>query len=187
MVREKALSEPKSILEELNKKHAKILDAMEDDCELSRVHYLEGVYQKIHERQRKVISKAHSDSQNRILKKKNDLFSALKEDLKDEIRAITKSQKYADFLKAKVAETIHTFNPLDTLVIVVNSKDAAHLPNEINTKIDDDLLGGFYVLRNGSEKYDLTLDSEVNGLDAFLGCMMNTLYEITGEGCDDEG
>ncbi|HAS73906.1 MAG TPA: hypothetical protein DCS67_07155, partial [Clostridiales bacterium UBA8960] len=110
----------------------------------------------------------------------------LKEALKEEIRSKTESQEYEQYFKEKVDEAIQELGASNTLVFGVHSKDAERLPKGVDVQIEDRLLGGFYVLKNGNEKYDMTLDSEVDALDAFLGCMLNTLYEITGEACDEE-
>lgn len=187
MVKEKALSEPKRKLEELNIKHAQILDDMESGCEASRSEYLLGIQDKAMERKSKVIAKTHSEAQNRILKKKSALFLSLKESLLDEVKKAVSSEQYEAYFKDKLAVALKNFEDLEELVIGVNPNDAKYLPEGISTQTDEGLIGGFYILKGGSEKYDFTLDSEVDALDDYLGCMLNTLYETTGEACEDEG
>lgn len=187
MVKDKALSEPKRKLEELNIKHAQILDDMESGCERSRSKYLLGIQHKALERKSKVIAKTHSEAQNRILKKKSDLFHSLKESLVDEVKKAVDSEQYGAYFKEKLSLALKNFDDLEALVIGVHSNDMKYLPEGISAETNDALLGGFYIIKGGNEKYDFTLDSEVNALDDFLGCMMNTLYETTGEVCEDEG
>ena len=187
MVKEKALSEPKRKLEELNIKHAQILDDMESGCEASRSEYLLGIQHKAMERKSKVIAKTHSEAQNRILKKKSELFQTLKESLVDEVKKSVSSVEYEEYFKDKLARALKNFEDLEELVIGVNPNDAKYLPEGTSVETSDGLLGGFYILKGGSEKYDFTLDSEVDALDDYLGCMLNTLYETTGEACEDEG
>ncbi|MDW7660991.1 MAG: hypothetical protein SCL54_06105 [Bacillota bacterium] len=187
MVKEKALSEPKRKLEELNIKHAQILDDMESGCEASRSEYLLGIQDKAMERKSKVIAKTHSEAQNRILKKKSALFLTLKESLLNEVKKAVSSEQYEAYFKDKLAVALKNFEDLEELVIGVNPNDAKYLQEGISAQTDEGLIGGFYILKGGSEKYDFTLDSEVDALDDYLGCMLNTLYETTGEACEDEG
>lgn len=187
MVKEKALSDPKSKLEELNIKYAKVLDDMESGCEHSRSKHLENIHHKASERKSKVIAKTHSEAQNRILKKKSALFVELKESLIEEIKLSVASEQYEAYFKEKLAVAMKNFDDSSELIIGVHSNDAKYLPEGASVETNDGLLGGFYILKNGSEKYDFTLNSEVDALDDYLGCMLNTLYETTGEACEDEG
>ncbi|MBE0450962.1 MAG: hypothetical protein IBX70_08965 [Clostridia bacterium] len=187
MVKEKALSEPKRKLEALNIKHAQILDDMESACEASRSEYLLGIRHKAMERKSKVIAKTHSEAQNRILKKKSALFQELKDSLVEEVKKAVSSVEYEAYFKDKLAKALKNFEALEELVIGVRIKDEKYLPEGISAHTDEGLIGGFYIIKGGSEKYDFTLDSEVDALDDYLGCMLNTLYETTGEACEDEG
>ena len=184
MVREKALTEPKRVLDALNIEHAKILDEMEHSCEASRQKYLEGVYQKQSDKQKRAIAKAHSDAKSLILKKKRDLLAQLKDSLKSEIEAITESPGYKTKFPECVREAFKKIGNGD-VVVVARSADLALLPQDIVSRVDNGIMGGFYVIKNKAEKYDFTLNSELDGLDAIMGCMMNTIYEITGEDCYD--
>ncbi|MCD4714400.1 MAG: hypothetical protein K8R73_14050 [Clostridiales bacterium] len=187
MVKEKALSEPKRKLEELNIKHAQILDDMESGCEASRSEYLLGIQHKALERKSKVIAKTHSEAQNRILKKKSALFVSLKESLLDEVKKAVDSELYESYFKEKLDIALKSFENFEDLVIGVRIIDEKYLPEGTSIETNEGLIGGFYILKDGSEKYDFTLDSEVDALDDYLGCMLNTLYETTGEACEDEG
>jgi hypothetical protein len=187
MVKEKALTEPMRKLEELNIKHAQILDDMESKCEASRSEYLLGIQLKALERKRKAIAKTHSEAQNRVLKKKSDLFIKLKEELVNEVRLAVKSEGYERYFKDKFSDALKNFQTPQDLIVGVNPKDAKYLPQETRVETDSALIGGFYILKGGIEKYDFTLDSEVDAIDDYLGCMLNTLYETTGEACENEG
>lgn len=187
MVKEKALTEPRRKLEELNIKHAQILDDMESGCEASRSEYLLEIQHKALERKSKVIAKTHSEAQNRILKKKSALFISLKESLVDEVKKAVDSEQYEAYFKEKLQVALKNFDDLEDLVIGVRLKDEKYLPEGTSAQTNDGLLGGFYIIKGGNEKYDFTLDSEVDALDDYLGCMLNTLYETTGEACEDEG
>lgn len=184
MVREKALSEPKRILDALNVEHAKILDEMEHSCEVSRQKYLAGVYQKHSDKQKRAIAKAQSDAQSRIVKKRHDMLAQLKDSLKAEVASTTESPEYKDRFAIRVQEALEKIGAGQT-VVVARAADLALLAHDVVTRVDDGIMGGFYVIKNDAEKYDFTLDSELDSMDAFLGCMMNTLYEITGEDCHD--
>lgn len=208
MVREKALTEPRQVLDALNKRHAQVLDDMETACESDRVKHLEGVYKKHYDRQRKAIAKAHSDAQSRVLKKRSALFDALRHGLRDEVAAFTQDDAYLPQLACRVKEALESldFHELhestggdERCTVVMRPEDASRLaeirtevmsgsgiPEAVSIYTDDSLLGGFYVRVGQTAKYDFTLDSALDGMDVFLGCMMNTLYEITEEGCEDD-
>lgn len=184
MVREKALSEPKRVLDALNIEHAKILDEMEHSCEASRQKYLEGVYQKHSDKQKRAIAKAHSDAQSLILKKRRDLLAQLKDGLKGEVAATAETPEYNAKFSERVCEALEKIGAAHA-VVVARSVDLPLLAHDIVSRVDDGIMGGFYVIKNEAEKYDFTLDSILDSMDAFLGCMMNMLYEITGEDCHD--
>lgn len=186
MVKEKALSEPKKILEALNIKHAQLLDKMESSRENSRAVLLQEIEAKALEDKRKVLAKTQSEVQNGVLKKKNVLFQELKQSLEEEVKQAVISPNYELYFKEKLAKAMENFSNSDALIIGVHSKDVAFLPKGSSIETNDTLLGGFYILRNGNERYDFTLNSEVDALDAYLGCMLNTLFETNGEACEDE-
>ena len=69
----------------------------------------------------------------------------------------------------------------DDLVIGLKARDFILVKDDIETIIDDKILGGFYIIKSGRIKYDYTLNSEVNRIDEFLGLMIESLYETSEE------
>lgn len=185
MVREKALLDPKRKLEELNIKHAQILDDMEVKCEESRSDFLMEIQNKAIAKKRKKVAKANYEVQNRILIKKKELFEALKNDLIDEVKKSVRSKGYERYFEEKFERVMKTRNASEKPVVWVRSDDVKLLPKGTDIGIDDELLGGFYIIVGEREKYDFSLNGEVDGLDDYLGCMLSNLFDHTREACDE--
>ena len=181
MVIEKNLSEDRRILEALNRKHAKVLDDMENRCQKQREAYLETIEDKANDRKRRILSKALSEAQNRLLVKKNDILGVMKVELMEALDKETLTDAYKVYFKKRLAEAMKSFEEKDDLVIGLKSRDFILVSDDIETTIDDKILGGFYIVKGGRIKYDYTLNSEVNRIDEFLGLMIETLYETSEE------
>jgi vacuolar-type H+-ATPase subunit E/Vma4 len=181
MVIEKNLSEDRRILEALNRKHAKVLDDMESRCQKQREAYLENIEEKASDRKRRILSKAHSEAQNRLLVKKNEMVGVMKRELMDALEKETMTDAYKSYFNKRLAEALSNFVEKDDLVIGVKARDFILVKDDIETTIDEKILGGFYIIKGGRIKYDYTLNSEVNRMDEFLGLMIETLYESSEE------
>jgi len=181
MVIEKNLSEDRRTLEALNRKHAKVLDDMEMRCQKQRDIYLENVEDKANDRKRRILSKAYSEVQNRLLVKKNELVKAMKLELMDALEKETSTDAYKSYFKKRLFEAMKSFEEKDGLVIGLKAKDFSLVNEDIETVIDDKVLGGFYIIKSGRVKYDYTLNSEVDRIDEFLGLMIETLYNKAEE------
>jgi vacuolar-type H+-ATPase subunit E/Vma4 len=181
MVIEKNLSEDRRILEALNRKHAKVLDDMESRCQKQREAYLENIEEKANDRKRRILSKAHSEAQNRLLVKKNEMVGVMKRELMDALEKETMTEAYKSYFNKRLAEALSNFEEKDDLVIGVKARDFILVKDDIETTIDEKILGGFYIIKGGRIKYDYTLNSEVNRMDEFLGLMIETLYESSEE------
>ncbi len=181
MVIEKNLSEDRRILEALNRKHAKVLDDMENRCQKQREAYLENIEEKANDRKRRILSKAHSEAQNRLLVKKNEMVGVMKRELMDALEKETMTDAYKVYFNRRLTEAMSNFVEKDDLVIGVKARDFILVKDDIETTIDEKILGGFYIIKGGRIKYDYTLNSEVNRMDEFLGLMIETLYETSEE------
>ncbi len=181
MVIEKNLSEDRRTLEALNRKHAKVLDDMESKCQRQREIYLENIEEKAKDRKRRILSKAYSEVQNRLLVKKNEMVIALKLELMDALEKETLTDAYKVYFKKRLAEAMKNFKEKDDLVIGLKARDFTLVRDDIETIIDDKILGGFYIIKGGRVKYDYTLNNEVDRIDDFLGLMIETLYETSEE------
>ena len=181
MVIEKNLSEDRRILEALNRKHAKVLDDMENRCQKQRETYLENIEDKAYDRKRRILSKALSEAQNRLLVKKNEMVGIMKLELMDALEKETMTDDYKVYFKKRFAEAVKNFVEKDDLVIGLKARDFILVKDDIETIIDDKILGGFYIIKSGRIKYDYTLNSEVNRIDEFLGLMIESLYETSEE------
>ena len=181
MVIEKNLSEDRRILEALNRKHAKVLDDMENRCQKQREIYLENIEEKANDRKRRMLSKAHSEAQNRLLVKKNEMVGVMKRELMDALEKETMTEAYKLYFNRRLAEALSNFVEKDDLVIGVKARDFILVKEDIETTVDEKILGGFYIVKGGRIKYDYTLNSEVNRMDEYLGLMIETLYETSEE------
>jgi ATP synthase (E/31 kDa) subunit. len=185
MVTEKNLSDDRKFLEELNRKHAQILDDMETKCQKKRNVYLANIEEKAKEKKRRMISKTQSEVQNQVLVKKHDILKQFKSEVMEKLQKESETEEYKTYFNHKFTEALSKFDENDALVIGVNTSDLELVPKQYDTIIDDQLLGGFYVIKGAREKYDYTLNSEVDQIDDYLGCLINSLFDSSEEVCDE--
>lgn len=177
MVREKGISKDLETLKLLNKKYDKVLKETESKFEEERKIYLEEMKNKAIEDRYKLLSKTESENQKCILIKKNELFNKFKEDLISAIEDFTFTEDYKRIFLDKFNNAIADFIESDDILIGVKARDLNFIPAEMKTLIDEKIIGGFYFIKNERIKYDYTLNSELNMIDNFLGCMINDLFE----------
>ena len=158
---------------------------MEHKCAKQRDDYLEQVKLRAKAQERKLLSKARSEAQKKIIIKKNELLVALKKDLMAEIELITLTEEYEHYFHTHFEEAMKPLADEDDLLIGLKARDLAYIPFEMKTFIDDKIIGGFYIIKNGKVKYDYTLNSEVDDLEEYLGCMINALFNPTQEACGE--
>ncbi|GAU77904.1 hypothetical protein [Fusibacter sp. 3D3] len=185
MVMEKNLSEDKATLEALNLKYAKVLDDMEQKCSKERDTYLEHVKNKAKDQERRLLSKAHSESQKKVLIKKNALLIKLKNEIVEAIEAFAITEAYEAYFHERFERALSPHQNDDNLVVGLKARDLAYVPYEMKTIIDDGIIGGFYMIKNGKIKYDYTLNSEVDEIEEYLGCMINALFNPSQEACSE--
>lgn len=177
MVREKGISKDLETLKLLNKKYDKVLKETESKFEEERKIYLGEMKNKAIEDRYKLLSKTESENQKCILIKKNELFNKFKEDLISAIEDFTFTEDYKRIFLDKFNNAIADFIESDDILIGVKARDLNFIPAEMKTLIDEKIIGGFYFIKNERIKYDYTLNSELNMIDNFLGCMINDLFE----------
>lgn len=177
MVREKGISKDLETLKLLNKKYDKVLKETESKFEEERKIYLGEMKNKAIEDRYKLLSKTESENQKCILIKKNELFNKFKEDLISAIEDFTFTEDYKRIFLDKFNDAIADFIESDDILIGVKARDLNFIPAEMKTLIDEKIIGGFYFIKNERIKYDYTLNSELNMIDNFLGCMINDLFE----------
>lgn len=185
MVIEKNLSEDKATLEALNLKHAKVLDDMERKCSKERDAYLEHVKTKARDQERRLLSKARSEAQKEVLIKKNELLIKFKSELIEAIKSFAVTEEYEAYFHERFKRALSAQANEDNLLVGLKARDLAYVPYEMKTVIDDEIIGGFYMIKNGKIKYDYTLNSEVDEIEEYLGCMINSLFNPSQEACSE--
>jgi len=177
MVMEKGASEDRRVLEALNRKYAQILDDLEVKYHEQRSQYLEGVTKRALQDKNKLLSKTESEIQKKIIIKKNELFNRLMTDLKSAIMNFTESTGYAAYFKEKFEKAMQDFEGEDDVLVGVKAFDVDLLPINMRSQIDDTIIGGFYLVKNGRVKYDYTLNTELEHIMDDLGWQVNALFE----------
>ncbi|GAB6109888.1 hypothetical protein JCM19376_38440 [Fusibacter bizertensis] len=186
MVTEKNLSEDIKTLKELNQKHAQILDNMEAKCQKQREAYLANIEEKAKEKKRRMISRTQSDVENQVIVKKHNLLKQYKSEIMDAVRKESLTENYKLYFKKRFDSAIADIEDHDDLVIGVKADDIALVPSNYKTEINNQLIGGFYIIKDSRVKYDFTLNSEVDRINEYLVCSINSLFEATGEVCNEE-
>lgn len=185
MVTEKNLSDDIKFLKELNQKHAQILDNMEAKCQRQRDEYLANIEEKAKEKKRRMISRTQSDVENQVIVKKHDILKKFKAEVMEAVMKESLNDNYKLHFKEKFSNALASVIDEDDLVIGIKANDTELVPSKYKTIVDEQLLGGFYIVKGNRVKYDYTLNSEVDRIDDYLGCLINSLYDTTGEVCDE--
>ena len=184
MITDKNLSDDVKFLKELNQKRSQILDDMEVKCQRQRDAYLANIEEKAKEKKRRMISRTKSDVENQEIVKKYDILKKFKSEVMDAVAKETSTENYKLHFKDKFASALGNVVDENDLVIGIKADDSGLVPSKFNIVIDEQLLGGFYIIKGNRVKYDYSLNSEVDRIDDYLGCLINSLFDTVGEACD---
>ena len=203
MIHDKYLDEESKKLDQLNAKYAQIIDEMENQFTNLRTEYLEKIELRALEQSQKILSKTKAEALHKKIVKKNELLKRLKETLTQSVEKETSTEGYRKYLLEKFNQIYATFDSQNALIIFANSRDAQILQEQLPKmvtqpitqlipqtvaqpliQIDHSLIGGFYIVKNEIERYDYTLNSEIEATENLLGCMIRHLFESTEEVCD---
>jgi len=203
MIHDKYLDEESKKLDQLNAKYAQIIDEMENQFTNLRTEYLGKIELRALEQSQKILSKTKAEALHKKIVKKNELLKRLKETLTQSVEKEMTTEGYRKYLLEKYEQVYATFDSQDALIIFANSRDVQwlqeHLPQTIPQtisqtipqtipqlliQVDNSLIGGFYIVKNEIERYDYSLNSEIEATENLLGCMIRHLFESTEEVCD---
>ena len=184
LVSEKRRVEDGKVLDDLNVKYAKILDELEVKYQHQTELYLAHIQDKAMDKKNRILSKTLSEVQNQKIVKQHDLVNLLKNEVIEAVLQETSKEVYVDQFKENFKEATSKIELGHDLIVGVKPSDKALVPEGYKLMLDQDLIGGFYLIVNQTEKYDYTLNSEVLKLENYIGCLIQSLFNHTEEACD---
>lgn len=184
LVSEKRRVEDGKVLDDLNVKYAKILDELEVKYQHQTELYLAHIQDKAMDKKNRILSKTLSEVQNQKIVKQHDLVNQLKNEVIEAVLQETSKEVYVDHFKENFKEATSKIEQGHDLIVGVKPSDKALVPEGYKLMLDQDLIGGFYLIVNQTEKYDYTLNSEVLKLENYIGCLIQSLFSHTEEACD---
>ena len=185
LVSEKRRVEDGKVLDDLNLKYAKILDELEIKYQHQTELYLAHIEDKAMDKKNRMLSKTLSEVQNQKIVKQHELVQQLKNEVIEALMHETTQDAYADYFKQNFTEASSKIELGHDIIVGVKPSDQALVPQGFKLLLEHDLIGGFYLIINQTEKYDYTLNSEVLKLENYMGCLIQSLFNHPEEACDE--
>lgn len=182
MVLDKHIEEINLKSEALRHKHAQMLAVERQNNKVENDAYFETVLKKAERDKKKILSKAYTAAQNILLVKKAKLIDELDLYLQDEIKKFISNGRYKKYFTQKFQEAMAQFPSSENMVIYLRAEDQ-RLINTANfqTETSENLLGGFYIIKDQKVKYDYTIDSVLAENQDFIGLLIHQLIEEAGD------
>lgn len=153
--------------------------------------------QKAHAEKKMMISRAKSESKNRVLYRRRVLIDELIDAVKDRIHLFVESEIYTMFLKDNLKSTLEKFHEFDSVIVELTQHDhqvygdmieeslhkAGYTMKQIKlVSTDEDIIGGFVVYDGAKTvRIDFSLAAVISDNKRFMGQLV---YEIIDESRD---
>ncbi len=129
-----------------------------------------------------MISKAKVKVQKRILEEKGKILNKFDEYLHENIKKHLDTPEYNEYIKEELKNVLKEISDEDYAEITLREKDKDLLDlSNYNVKLSDDIIGGFYVIKNHNIKYDFTIDSKIAENSEYIGYLVKEIF-ISREG-----
>jgi len=133
-----------------------------------------------------IISKAKVKFQKNLLKKEGEIYEKFNKYLKENIPKYLDSKDYKNYLKKEINEIKKDLTENDEVKIYIRKKDKDIIDiSNFEITFNDDIVGGFYIIKNKNIKYDCTLKSKIEENSEYIGYLLKETLN-SKEGVDIE-
>lgn len=177
MVYEKKKEEKEKEINEIKENYEKKLQEIEEEYEKIQYNVLDKTRKEAEKDKRQIISKAKVKVQKRILEEKGKILNKFDEYLHTNIKKYLDTPEYNDFFKEELKNVLSEIDDEDYAEITLREKDKDLLDlSKYNLNISNDIIGGFYVVKNHNIKYDFTIDSKIEENSEYIGYLVKEIF-----------
>lgn len=162
-----------------------------------KVRYEMSLLKGIKAEKKQRLSNARSEKKRRLLLKRKEMIDSLLVDVKEYTKEFVLSSEYENYIYNEINKYLNEIKYMKEIIIYMRKEDLKKYENFIRDiflkeDIDDSLfefkeyreklMGGIIIVKkDGSSKLDLSLDSVIVENREYMGQLIYTLLEETGE------
>lgn len=162
-----------------------------------KVRYEMSLLKGIKAEKKQRLSNARSEKKRRLLLKRKEMIDSLLVDVKEYTKEFVLSSEYENYIYSEINKYLNEIKYMKEIIIYMRKEDLKKYENFIRDiflkeDIDDSLfefkeyteklMGGIIIVKkDGSSKLDLSLDSVIVENREYMGQLIYTLLEETGE------
>ena len=177
MVLEKKLSEEREKLKKMMKRHRSMIDEAKVEYEERRKDYLKEIREKALADQKRIILQAEVEAKRQVLAKRKELLIRIQDDFIKKMEGLTNIEAYSAYFLKTFEAAAAEFGKKEELLIGVNPKDLGYIEEGYESRTDETIIGGFYLIHEGRVKYDYTLNRETEKMRDYLGEAVRALVQ----------
>lgn len=122
---------------------------------------------------RQIISKAKVRVQKNILEKQGEILVEFNKYLYENIDIYLATEDYKNYLKRELNKIKKEISEEDEIKIFLRKKDEGIMEiSKYNINYANDILGGFYIIKNDNVKYDCTIKTKIEENSNYIGNLL---------------
>jgi vacuolar-type H+-ATPase subunit E/Vma4 len=177
MVYEKKKEEKEKEIKKLKIEYEEKLKDLDQEYISLKKDTLEKTRKEAEKEKKQIVSKAKVRVQKRILEEKGKILDIFDEYLHENIKKYLDTSEYNDYFKEELKKVLNEINEEDYAEITLRKNDENLLDlSNYNVNFSQDIIGGFYVIKNHNIKYDFTIDSKIDENSEYIGYLVKEIF-----------
>jgi len=177
MVYEKKKEEKEKEINKIKNDYENKLQEIDEEYRNLKKDTLDKTRKESEKEKKQMVSKAKVKVQKRILEEKGKILNKFDEYLHENIKKYLDTPEYNNFVKEELKNVLNEISKEDSIEITLRKKDENLLNfSKYNVKFSEDIIGGFYVIRNNNIKYDFTIDSKISENAEYIGYLVKEIF-----------
>lgn len=177
MVYETKKEEKEEEINKLKNDYENKLKEIDEEYKKLKIETMDKTKKDAEKEKKQIISKAKVKVQKRILEEKGKILDKFDEYLHENIKKYLDTPEYNDYFKQELKKVLKEITDEDYAEITLREKDKDLLDlSNYNLNLSNDIIGGFYVVKNHNIKYDFTIDSKISENSEYIGYLVKEIF-----------
>lgn len=179
MIFTKNKTEKEREIESLKKSYEYKLEKLRKNQQEIRKEEIKRTKKEAEKEKRQIISKAKVRVQKKILETQGEILDEFNKYLYENIDKYLATEDYKNYLKRELNKIKKEISEKDEVEIFLRKKDESIMKiSKYNTNYVNDILGGFYIIKNNNVRYDCTIKTKIEENSNYIGYLLKETFTI---------
>ncbi|MFW5890699.1 MAG: V-type ATP synthase subunit E family protein [bacterium] len=173
MVYKKNKDEKEKEIKALKENYEEKLENLKEEQSERKKEEINKTKKEAEKEKKLIISKAKIKVQKTLLENQGEIYKKFNKYLHENITKFLDSEDYENYLKREIDEIKKDLDKSDEVKLYIREKDENIInTSDLETVFSDDILGGFYIIKNKNIKYDCTLKAKIEENSNYIGYLL---------------